>query len=164
MVLSVCVGHSECAGIDLAVAVAFCICDLRPSCIIVYRWGKIPPLSFEIYCHCHFLISEVGFSEVAVVFHLLAGDRLGAVGVCNTANYVSYAARVFGCSGGRGRRTGDLAIRINIDCTGACWMMTLLVFLLNEWCLQKSLWCGQHTLCADGLQLFIHSFCSFEVP
>jgi len=78
-----------------------------------------PLLSFEIYCHSHFLISEIGFSEVAAVFHLLAGDRLGAVGVCNAANYGSYAARMFGCGGGRGRPTRDLANKINIDCTGA---------------------------------------------
>lgn len=79
----------------------------------------IPSLSFEIYCHSHFLISEVGVSEVTVVFHLLAGDRLGAVGVFNAANYGAYAARMFGCSGGKGRRTRDLANKIKIDGTGA---------------------------------------------
>jgi hypothetical protein len=79
----------------------------------------IPTLSFEIYCHSHFLITEVGFNEVAVVLHLLAGDRLGAVCVCNAANYGSYATRMFRCSVGRGRRVRDLANKINIDCTGA---------------------------------------------
>ena len=65
------------------------------------------------------LIRRLKVNEVCVVFHLLTGDRFGAVGVCNAANYGSYVARMLGGSGAGGRRTRDLANKINIDCTGA---------------------------------------------